>query len=53
MCGILQEGLLIVRGNIKTLNENLSGLITFHHFLSYKNLSWSKDKVTHWIGVVE
>jgi hypothetical protein len=37
----------------QTLNENLRGLITFHHFLSYKNPSWSKDKVTHWIGVVE
>jgi hypothetical protein len=37
----------------QTLNENLRGLITFHHFVSYKNPSWSKDKVTHWIGVVE
>jgi hypothetical protein len=37
----------------QTLNENLRGLITFHHFISYKNPSWRKDKVTHWNGVVE
>ena len=37
----------------QTLNENLRGLITFHHFVSYKNPSWSKDKVTHWIEIIE
>jgi hypothetical protein len=29
----------------QSLNENLRGLITFHHFVSYKNPSWNKDKV--------
>jgi hypothetical protein len=37
----------------QTLNENLRGLMTFHHFVSYKNPSWSKDEVTHWVGIAE
>ena len=37
----------------RTLNDYIRGLITFHHLVSYKNPSWRKDKVTHWIGVVE
>lgn len=31
----------------QTLNENLRALMTFHHFVSYKNPSWRKDEVTH------
>jgi hypothetical protein len=37
----------------QTLNENIRGLMTFHHFVSYKNPSWSKDEVTHWVGIAE
>jgi hypothetical protein len=40
-------------GEYQTLNENLRGLMTFHHFVSYKNPSWSKYEVTHWVGMVE
>jgi hypothetical protein len=37
----------------QTLNKIFRDLITFHQFVSFKNPSWSKDKVTHWIIVVE
>jgi hypothetical protein len=37
----------------QTLNEILKDLVTFHHFVSYKNPSWSKDEVTHWVGMAE
>jgi hypothetical protein len=37
----------------QTLNETFRNLIIFHQFVSFKNTSWSKDKVTHWIIVVE
>ena len=35
------------------INEILKELITFQQFVSFKNPSWSEDKVTHWIIVVE
>jgi hypothetical protein len=39
----------------KTLDKlySIRGMITFHQFISCKKPSWRKDKVTHWIGVVE
>jgi hypothetical protein len=37
----------------QTLNEILRDLVTFHHFVSYKNPSWSKDEVTHWVGMAK
>jgi hypothetical protein len=35
------------------INEILKELITFQQFVSFKNPSWSKDEVTHWVGVAE
>jgi hypothetical protein len=37
----------------QTLNKISRDLITFHQSVSFKNPSWSEDKVTHWIIVVE
>jgi hypothetical protein len=37
----------------QTLNEILKELITFQQFVSYKNPSWSKDEVTHWVNIAE
>jgi hypothetical protein len=31
----------------------IKALITFHRLVSLRKPSWSEDKVTHWIGVVE
>jgi hypothetical protein len=37
----------------QTLNKILRDLVTFHHFVSYKNPSWSKDEVTRWVGIAK
>jgi hypothetical protein len=37
----------------QTLNEILMDLVTSHQFVSFKNPSWSKYEVTHWVDATE
>jgi hypothetical protein len=47
------RGIVECEREYQTLNEILKKLITFQQFVSIKNPSWSKDEVTHWVGVAE
>jgi hypothetical protein len=47
------RGIVDCEREYQTLNELLRDLITFQQFMSIKNPSWSKDEVTHWVGIAE
>jgi hypothetical protein len=47
------RGIVDCEREYQTLNEILRKLITFQQFVSFKNPSWSKDEVTHWVNIAE
>ena len=47
------RGIVYCEREYQTLNELLRIIKIFHQFVSFKNPSWSKDEVTHWVNIAE